>query len=164
MEISPGALKGGKRGPNRPEYKKTVWANGQTKNVQNGVQRWPKNYQNRLKIAFWPDKSALRAHFWLEVVVKHRITTWASIQTSQRGQNRPKSNKNRLHRSHIWDIMGLAWGPNWSVWLSLVPFQPCSQLFHKNIFWTGEHPGGGKDPVKPVDLILCMVELDSPEV
>ena len=37
-----------------------------------------------------------------------------------------------LALDHIWDIFGLANGPNWSALMSSVLFQPCSNQFYKN--------------------------------
>ena len=37
-----------------------------------------------------------------------------------------------LALDHIWDIVGLANGPNWSALMSSVLFQPCSNQFYKN--------------------------------
>ena len=37
-----------------------------------------------------------------------------------------------LALDHIWDILGLANGPNWSALMSSVLFQPCSNQFYKN--------------------------------
>ena len=87
-----------------------------------------------LKIGFWPRKSARRAYFELEGVEQGWNTTWASGQTMLGLFSKQKRLKNWLFDSkrgkkeakvgllatfwptfgHIWGILGLANGPNWS--------------------------------------------------
>ena len=61
-----------------------------------------------------------------------------SPRSTQIRPSRPICMANRLFQpiwatfwptlGHIWGILGLANGPNWSAWVSSVLFQPCSNL------------------------------------
>ena len=108
----------------------------------------PKFLPNRLKITLWQQKLAHMAYVGVEIKAPGCPLLCSNLVSYLPTQNRPSEPKCVAKSQfkpiwptfwppwdHNWDILGLANGPNWSAWMSSVPFQPGSSIVLLN-WWS----------------------------
>ena len=122
----------------------TVWFICQTKNVPNMAQRgqhFPKHIDNNPLATqidsyglCWGGKKAQNGLPGCPLLCSNLV----SYLPTQNRPSKPKCVAKRQFQpiwatfwppwGHNWDILGLANGPNWSAWMSSMPFQPGSSI------------------------------------